>query len=140
MAEGSVVPENVSDMLELPIVAVLATRRKDDTVLLSPVWFEWRDGGISIWVDQGSAGKVTHIRRDPRVTIVISTPQPPYRGIEFRGEATVTEDDYFGVMWRTAKRYYDEDHADQLVQDYPEPGYVIRIIPSQTRTWDWTEG
>ena len=31
---------DVADLLEQPLIAVLATRRKDDTVMLSPVWFE----------------------------------------------------------------------------------------------------
>ena len=39
-------PADVIDLLEAPIVAVLATRRRDDTVLLSPVWFEWRDSAF----------------------------------------------------------------------------------------------
>ena len=111
-------PADVIDLLEAPIVAVLATRRRDDTVLLSPVWFEWQ--------------------RDPRVSLVISTPDPPYRGIELRGEATVTDEDYFGVMRRTAERYYDAEHAAKLVADYPEPGYVIRIVSVDVRTWNYT--
>ena len=41
-------PADVIDLLEAPIVAVLATRRRDDTVLLSPVWFEWRDGTCNV--------------------------------------------------------------------------------------------
>jgi len=39
---------DLGDLLELPIVAVLATYRRDGSVLLSPVWHEWRDGGFSI--------------------------------------------------------------------------------------------
>ena len=45
-------------------IAVLATRRKDDTVMLSPVWFEWRDGGINIWVPtpEGRQGRTRPAR------------------------------------------------------------------------------
>ena len=32
-------PSDLGDLLEQPIIAVLATRRLDDTTLLSPVWF-----------------------------------------------------------------------------------------------------
>ncbi|MBA2299609.1 MAG: pyridoxamine 5'-phosphate oxidase family protein, partial [Chloroflexi bacterium] len=60
-------PEDLGDLLEQPLIAVLATRRKDDTVMLSPVWFEWRDGGINIWVPTPEGGKVAHVERDPRV-------------------------------------------------------------------------
>ena len=64
--------EDLGDLLEQPLIAVLATRRKDDTVMLSPVWFEWHDGGINIWVPTPEGGKVAHVRRDPRVTVVVA--------------------------------------------------------------------
>jgi hypothetical protein len=33
-------PDDLADFLELPLVAVLATYRRNGTVLLSPVWHE----------------------------------------------------------------------------------------------------
>ncbi|HYB47740.1 MAG TPA: hypothetical protein VED20_10335 [Streptosporangiaceae bacterium] len=41
----------LGDLLEEPLVAVLATLRGDGTVLLSPVWHEWRDGGFNVWIE-----------------------------------------------------------------------------------------
>lgn len=41
-------PEELGDLLELPLVAVLATYRRDGSVLLSPVWHQWRDGGFDV--------------------------------------------------------------------------------------------
>ena len=41
-------PEDLGDLLEQPRVAVLATYRRDGTVLLSPVWHEWRDRGFHV--------------------------------------------------------------------------------------------
>ena len=99
--------EDVGDLLEQPLIAVLATRRKDDTIMLSPVWFEWLEGGINIWVPTPEGGKVGHIRRDPRVTVVVANQVWPYKGFELRGEATVstTPSDFYGVLRRTALRY-----------------------------------
>jgi hypothetical protein len=42
--------EDLGDLLDRPPIAVLATLRTDGTVLLSPVYHEWRDGGFNIWV------------------------------------------------------------------------------------------
>ena len=39
---------DLADFLVLPLVAVLATYRKDGSVLLSPVWHQWRDGGFDV--------------------------------------------------------------------------------------------
>jgi hypothetical protein len=63
-------PEDLGDLLEQPLVAVLATRRADGGVLLSPVWHQWRDGGFDI-VSRGDDVKVGHLRRDPRANIVV---------------------------------------------------------------------
>ena len=41
--------EDLAGFLSEPHVAILATTRKDGTVLLSPVWHEWRDGGFNVW-------------------------------------------------------------------------------------------
>jgi hypothetical protein len=37
--------EDVQSFLDAPLVAILATLRADGSVLLSPVWHEWHDGG-----------------------------------------------------------------------------------------------
>jgi hypothetical protein len=50
-------PEDLGDLLQQPLIAVLATRRKDDTIMLSPVWFEWWEGGINMWVPTPEGGK-----------------------------------------------------------------------------------
>jgi hypothetical protein len=47
----SLCPEDLGDLLELPLVAVLATYRRDGTALLSPVWHEWRDGGSALQIE-----------------------------------------------------------------------------------------
>jgi nitroimidazol reductase NimA-like FMN-containing flavoprotein (pyridoxamine 5'-phosphate oxidase superfamily) len=79
-------PEDLGDLLEQPLVAVLATRRADGGVLLSPVWHQWRDGGFDV-VTGADDVKVKQLRRDPRANIVVYEHVPPYRGIEVRCEA-----------------------------------------------------
>ena len=56
--------EDLGDLLDKPLVAVLATLRVDGFVLLSPVYHEWRDGGFNIWVEAQNI-KARHLRRDP---------------------------------------------------------------------------
>src|SRR3954447_22232518 len=60
-------------VLNAPLLATLATNYPDGTTLLSPVWFEWRDGGFTIvvWDDDP---KARAIKRDPRVTVVVGRP------------------------------------------------------------------
>src|SRR6476661_3475604 len=83
-------PGDLGDLLELPIVAVLATYRRDGTVLLSPVWHEWRDDGFNV-VTGSSDVKASHLRRDRRASILVYENEPPYRGLELRTEARLVD-------------------------------------------------
>ena len=132
--------DDVSDLLEQPLIAVLATRRKDDSIMLSPVWFEWFEGGINVWVPTIEGGKVSHVRRDPRVTVVVANQEWPYKGFELRGEATVSTepDDFYGALRRTALRYDGPEAAERMVSSYA-PGAVIRIEPGTIRAWDYED-
>jgi PPOX class probable F420-dependent enzyme len=131
-------PEDLGDLLEQPLIAVLATRRADDTIMLSPVWFEWHEGGINIWVPTPEGGKVAHVRRDPRVTVVVANQDWPYKGFELRGEATVSMAPFYDVLRRTALRYDGPEAAERMVAEYA-PGAVIRIEPGVTRSWDYED-
>ena len=133
---------DMADLLEQPLVAILATRRADDTTMLSPVWFEWRDGGFNVWANASSGGKVGHIRRDPRVSIVVANSDWPYKGIEVRGAArleTADADAFFGVLRRTSLRYFGPEMGAQFADTYTKPGVVIRIEPGMLRAWDYTD-
>ena len=130
--------EDLGDLLDEPLIAVLATRRADDTIMLSPVWFEWYDGGIDIWVPTIEGGKVGHVQRDPRVTVVVANSTWPYKGFELRGEATVSTkpEDFYAVLGRTALRYSGPEAAERMVAEYA-PGAVIRIEPGTLRAWEF---
>ena len=131
--------DDLGDLLELPILAVLATYRRDGTVMLSPVWHEWRDGGFNIWSGGVSEGKVRHLERDPRASIVVAEQAMPYRGIDASGRATLSLEGFHDVVRRTAARYMSPAEADALAADYPEPRPVIRLVPDRLRAWDFND-
>src|SRR2546426_8519676 len=100
----SLQPEELGDLLMQARVAVLATFYPDGTTLLAPVWHEWRDGGFTVVVD-GNDAKIRNLRRDPRFSIVVAEDDPPYRGIEVRGEARISETAAEAALRRLAERY-----------------------------------
>ena len=132
--------DDLGDLLDQPLIAVLATRRADDSIMLSPVWFEWYERGIDVWVPTIEGGKVGHVRRDPRVTVVVANSTWPYKGFELRGEATVSTkpEDFYRVLGRTALRYSGPEAAERMVAEY-QPGAVIRIEPGTIRAWDYAD-
>ena len=132
-------PDDLPDLLEAPLIGVLATRRKDDTVMLSPVWWEWRDGGFNVWASASDKGKVGHIERDPRVTIVVANSEWPYKGIEVRAEARLSDEGFFEVLGRTARRYFGDEVGAGFAESFTRPGVVIRIEPGELRAWDYED-
>lgn len=130
-------PEDLGDLLDRPLVAVLATYRRDGSVLLSPVWHEWRDGGFDV-VTGGKDVKIGHLRRDPRANIVVYEHEPPYRGIEVRGEASLHSDGVPEAVKRIATRYLGPEGGAA----YAESGgddTLIRLEPGHLRAWDFSD-
>jgi PPOX class probable F420-dependent enzyme len=129
-------PEELGDLLEQPLVAVLATRRADGGVLLSPVWHQWRDGGFDV-VSRGVDVKVEHLRRDPRANIVVYEHAPPYRGIEVRADARL-EAAPAETVRAIAIRYLGEDEGAAYLEG-GEDDTLIRLEPGQLRAWDFAD-
>lgn len=131
--------EELGDLLELPILAILATHRADGSVMLSPVWHEWRDGGFNIWTGGASEGKVRHLERDPRASLVVAEQGLPYRGVDVSGRARLSTDGFHDVVRRTAARYYGPEGAKAFAASFKEPRVVIRLIPDRIRAWDFRD-
>ncbi len=129
--------DDLGDLTELRLLAVLATYRRDGTVLLSPVWHEWRDGGFNV-VTSGRDVKAAHLRRDPRASIVVCEHAPPYRGVELRCSAQLVTTGVEAAVKRIATRYlgpdagaaYAENSADDL---------LLRLEPGELRAWDFAD-
>jgi PPOX class probable F420-dependent enzyme len=130
-------PNDLGDLLVLPVVAVLATYRRDGTVLLSPVWHEWRDGGFNV-VTGSSGAKTSHLRRDPRASIVVGESRPPYRGIEVRGKAELSSLGVEDAVDRIAARYLGAE-AGRAYTARSTDDLLLRLEPGELRAWDFAD-
>ena len=128
-------PDDLGDLLEQPLVAVLATYRSDGTVLLSPVWHEWREGGFNV-VTSGGGVNVRHLRRDPRAAIVVCESRPPFRGIEVQCEARL--DAIGDAVRRIATRYLGDTDGAAYAQSAKDDT-LIRLEPGRLRAWDFAD-
>ncbi|HUX86148.1 MAG TPA: TIGR03618 family F420-dependent PPOX class oxidoreductase [Chloroflexota bacterium] len=132
-------PEDLGDFLEQAKNAVLATQYADGTVLLSPVWYEWREGAFEIVIGANDV-KARHLRRDPRASAVVAEDVPPYRGLEVRGVATVRPAADAGIMRRVARRYLGVEAGDRYTDQMDSADQVvIRIAPGHLRAWDFAD-
>lgn len=123
---------DLGDLLELPLVATLATYRQNGEVLLSPIWFEWRDGGFNLAVGRNDF-KTQHMRRDPRVSIAVYDNKSPLRGLELRGHARLFEEGLHELRARIWLHYWDTEP-----QGEDEANVGVRI-EGVIRAWDFPQ-
>src|SRR5262245_59458172 len=132
--------EDLGGLLNQPRCAILATRYADGTTLLSPVWHEWSDGGFTIVIFDGDV-KARHIKRDPRVSVVVADDRVPLGGIEVRAEAQIvpTEPDLASLR-RMAVRYIGAERGNAYIDGFdPATQLTLRIVPGILRTWDFAD-
>jgi len=127
----------LADFLALPLVAVLATYRRDGGVLLSPVWHRWRDGGFEV-ISSPNDIKVRHLRRDPRASILVYDNEPPYRGVELRTTATLLDVKGADVARDLAARYLGKEAGEAYASESSD-SVLIRLEPGSVRTWDFAD-
>jgi PPOX class probable F420-dependent enzyme len=127
----------LADFLELPIVAVLATYRRDGRVLMSPVWHQWRDGGFDVVVYPTDI-KVRHLRRDPRGSILVYENEPPYRGVELRTTPQLLEIEGPEIIRAMAVRYLGQETGEAYAAESAD-SVLIRLEPGDVRTWDFAD-
>jgi PPOX class probable F420-dependent enzyme len=130
--------DDLGGFLEEPLVAVLATLRKDGSVLLSPVWHEWRDGGFNVWVGTDDV-KARHLRRDSRASILVAESENPLRGVEVRGVARIIEEGARETAVRIASRYLGPERGPAYVRSLGSDDVTIRVEPGVLRVWDFAD-
>jgi PPOX class probable F420-dependent enzyme len=131
---------DLGDFAQQPLVATLATHRRDGSILLSPVWFEWQDGFV--FITGADDVKIRHMRRDPRASMSVAENEPPYRGIEVSGtpELMVAAAEAPLTLERIAARYLGKDRGQRYAADSkPEELAVVRLAPGRLRVWDFAD-
>ncbi len=123
---------DLGDLLDQPLVATLATYRRNGEVLLSPVWFEWQDGGFNLVIGRNDV-KAQHLRRDPRASVAVYENAMPLRGLELRGRATLSTQGLNDLRLRIWKRYLG---TEPPTTDEEEIGVRIEGV---LRAWDFAE-
>jgi PPOX class probable F420-dependent enzyme len=129
--------DQLGDLFQQPWLATLATYRKDGTVLLSPVWFEWDGEAFLVSLVHGD-WKELHLRRNPRVSLLIAEEASyPGRAIEASGRVSVTADPDGSAIRRIATRYLGDKIGNQWVSQYPDFEWdLMRLVPETMRALD----
>ncbi len=130
--------DDLDGFLDRRVLATLATYGKDGSIRLSPVWFDWRDGGFDMVIGSKDV-KSRHLARDPRAAVVVYENAPPYRGVELRGVATFTTEGADDVERRIAAKYLGAEQADAWLSSGDWTTLHVRLEPGDLRVWDFTD-
>jgi PPOX class probable F420-dependent enzyme len=128
-------------LLNEPNPVVVGTTRRDGSVQMNPIWYEYRDG--QIWLNGGPGRAwVKHMERDPRVTLLVVDPKDQFRWAQIQGRLAGTTTEGAG------------EHIDHLSQRYFGRPYaadktgrlIVRVDPERVtgaenqKPWDVTQG
>jgi PPOX class probable F420-dependent enzyme len=120
-----------------PNLAKLATLRPDGTVHLVPIWYLHKGQELLMISNPGSY-KVRNIRRDPRVTVCIDRPTPPYAGVIVRGTASLEEVTYQSLAVPLSVRYLGQDAGALIGAEYARTDLMtIRVAIEHLFRWDY---
>jgi len=126
-------------LFDEPLPIIVGTTRRDGSVQMTPVWYEYRDG--QIWLNGGPKRDwVKHIKRDPRVSLLVPDPKNMFRWAQLQGRLVDTSLEG------------GDDHIERLSQRYTGGPYrnpkvdrlIVRIDPERVtgmesgQHWDVT--
>jgi hypothetical protein len=106
-------------------------------VLLSPVWHQWRDDGFDVVVGPNDI-KLKHLRRDPRASVLVYEHEPPYRGLEARGQVRLLPADGLDALASMAVRYLGPEDGPAYASTVTD-GVLVRLEPTEVRGWDFAD-
>jgi len=119
------IPEKFHELLQSKAIAIVATLGKNGEPQSTPLWFMWDGEHVSFSLVEGRQ-KLKNLRRDGRISVVVSDPEKPTWYIELRGRvAEFVEDPDRDLERRIAVKYVGHD------ADIEAPGtirYTTRVF------------
>jgi Pyridoxamine 5'-phosphate oxidase len=133
-------PEALGDLFAVPLAATISIGKPDGTVFCRPVWHRWEAGRFVIQFPAGDR-KIAMLERDSRLTVLLAENAFPYRAIEVRGHARMTEDGYRERAIDICRRYVEAYDPETPVESYvsAEPGRIAEIEADVTHCWDYAD-
>jgi PPOX class probable F420-dependent enzyme len=111
--------------------AKVATTTPDGHPHAMPVWFVL-DGDEIVFTTAAESVKGRHLRRDPRVALVVDDETPPFAFVHVRGRATVGDDmdELLRYATEIGRRYMGAARAEEFGRRNAVPGeLLVRVTP-----------
>jgi PPOX class probable F420-dependent enzyme len=105
----------------------------DGRPLVAPVWFVV-DGDQLVFNTAARSAKGKALQRDPRVTLTVDDPHPPFSFVQVQGVADLSEepDALVDIATRIGGRYMGADRAAEFGRRNGVPGeLIVRVTPTK---------
>ncbi|HEY0186423.1 MAG TPA: TIGR03618 family F420-dependent PPOX class oxidoreductase [Cellulomonas sp.] len=101
-----VVPDDRRHLLDDPHHGVLAVRRADGSIIVTPMWFAPQADGTIRFTHTTRRGKYRALMADPHLTLLVVSRTNPNEYLELRGVLAGVEPDPEGAFFETLARRY----------------------------------
>src|SRR3954451_12425897 len=120
--------EKARTFLEQPFVGEVTTLRADGSPHSTVVWVDV-DSDVVMFNTAVGRAKEKHLRKDPRLALIVVDPENAYRWVALSGTAELTTDGADDQIDKLAKKYLGQD-------EYPwrnpeEQRITVRIRPER---------
>ena len=128
--------EKARTFLEQPFVGEVTTLRADGSPHSTVVWVDV-DSDVVMFNTAVGRAKEKHLRKDPRLALIVVDPENAYRWVALSGTAELTTDGADDQIDKLAKKYLGED-------EYPwrnpaETRISVRIRPKHVDSYGFDE-
>ncbi|MDE2838346.1 MAG: PPOX class F420-dependent oxidoreductase [Chloroflexota bacterium] len=127
-------PEQMTEFLQRPLVAVFVTLRADGSPHAIPIWYEYRDGDFLVFTSSRSQ-RARNLERNSRAAITISTHDEPYVYVSAEGPVAITSEGVEETGLSIAQRYMGNRGRQFLDDVYDEHSVILRLTPERILTW-----
>ena len=124
------------EFLEQPFVGTVTTLRNDGSPHSTIVWVDTDTDEVLFNTAVGRA-KERHLRKDPRVSLLVVDPEDTYRWLAINGNAELTTEGADAQIDKLAKKYLGQEEYPWRKPD--EQRVMVRIRPERVEGYGFDE-
>ncbi|RAY15042.1 PPOX class F420-dependent oxidoreductase [Actinomadura craniellae] len=128
---GAALDEETRKLLDGRNFATVATVNPDGGPQSSVVWILREDDTVLFSVT-ATKQKALNLARDPRISLTVYATENPYRSVEIRGTAELTEDPDKTLPPRLSHKYLGEDPPPESTDVFR---LIVRVTPQKVNAF-----
>jgi PPOX class probable F420-dependent enzyme len=127
--------ERMNEFLKGPHIARIGTIGLDGEPHVTPVWYMW-DGQSIYVVGRKRSSWIEHLRRNPRVAVLIDEAGPPEFKISIDGIAQIMQSDWIETARRMSIKYFgNKTGTNYLEATLDQPRWLVKVTSKKITTW-----